>query len=111
MNTPYDAIVIGSGIGGLCVASLLAQMANKRILVLERHFKLGGFTHSFSRKGYTWDVGLHYVGGLAPGSQGRHIFDFITRKGVDWPYFPHFADAISRHAVSGTLRTARWATA
>ncbi len=84
----FDVIVIGSGIGGLSVASLLSQMAKKRVLVLERHFKLGGFTHSFSRKGYTWDVGLHYVGGMAPGSQGRQLFDLITRKGVTWQKLP-----------------------
>ena len=34
-NNQYDAIVIGSGIGGLTAASLLAQLANKRVLVLE----------------------------------------------------------------------------
>ncbi len=92
MNTSFDMIVIGSGMGGLSVASLLAQIAKKRVLVLERHFKLGGFTHSFSRKGYTWDVGLHYVGGLAPGSQGRQILDLITRKGVDWQKLPEQYD-------------------
>lgn len=84
----YDAIIIGSGIGSLSVASLLAQMAKKRVLVLERHFKLGGFTHTFKRKGYSWDVGLHYVGGLEPGSRGRQLFDFITRSGVQWQKLP-----------------------
>ena len=57
----YDAIVIGSGTGGLSVASLLAQ-EGKRVLVLEQHYLIGGYTHWFQRKGYTWDVGLHYVG-------------------------------------------------
>lgn len=33
----YDAIVIGSGIGGLAAASVLTQRAGKRVLVLERH--------------------------------------------------------------------------
>ncbi len=92
MNTSYDVIVIGSGIGGLSTASLLAQLAKKRVLVLERHFKLGGFTHSFSRKGYTWDVGLHYVGGVAPGSQGRQLFDFITGGKADWQKLPEHFD-------------------
>lgn len=92
MKNTFDVIVIGSGIGGLSVASLLAQMAKKRVLVLERHFKLGGFTHSFSRKGYTWDVGLHYVGGVAPGSQGRQLFDFITGGKVEWQKLPEHFD-------------------
>ena len=33
----YDAIVIGSGIGGLVSAALLANHADQKVLVLERH--------------------------------------------------------------------------
>lgn len=80
----FDAIVIGSGIGGLTTASILAQLKNKRILVLERHFKLGGFTHSFRRGKYEWDAGVHYVGQMSPGSLTRRVMDLVTRNGVDW---------------------------
>lgn len=80
----YDAIVIGSGIGGLATASLLAQLGKKRVLVLERHFKLGGFTHSFRRKKYEWDIGVHYVGDMQDGGMARGIMDLVTRKGVKW---------------------------
>ena len=58
----WDAIVIGSGIGGLGAAALLAKHAGKRVLVLERHYVAGGFTHAFHRPGYDWDVGVHYIG-------------------------------------------------
>ena len=58
----WDAIVIGSGIGGLTAAVLLAVHGGKRVLVLERHYEAGGFTHTFHRPGYEWDVGLHYIG-------------------------------------------------
>ena len=37
-----------------------------------------------SRKGYTWDVGLHYVGQMDPKSSPRRAFDFITRGQVRW---------------------------
>ena len=47
----YDAIVIGSGIGGLAFASIMAKLRKWRVLVLERHFKIGGFTHTFTRPG------------------------------------------------------------
>ena len=66
-NISYDAIVIGSGMGGLTAAAVLARIKGYRVLVLEQHFKLGGFTHTFQRPGgYNWDVGLHYVGKWAP---------------------------------------------
>ncbi|TWU05010.1 phytoene desaturase family protein [Stieleria varia] len=83
-NTHFDAIVIGSGMGGLTTASLLAQLGRKRVLVLEKHFKLGGFTHSFRRKKYEWDVGVHYVGEMQSGSLSRRIMDLVTRRGVQW---------------------------
>ena len=51
----YDVIIIGSGIGGLCSAALLS-MKGKKVLVLEKHFKIGGWTHTFRRKNYEWDV-------------------------------------------------------
>ena len=85
----FDIIVIGSGIGGLTVASLMSQMKHKRVLVLERHYRLGGFTHSFTRSGKrTWDVGLHYVGEMAPGTMGGQLSDLITQGGVQWNKMP-----------------------
>ncbi|HET6854320.1 MAG TPA: NAD(P)/FAD-dependent oxidoreductase [Pyrinomonadaceae bacterium] len=85
----FDIIVIGSGIGALTFASLMAQMKSKRVLVLERHFKLGGFTHTFSRPDdYTWDVGLHYVGQMDRGSLPRSLMDSATQGNVDWIKMP-----------------------
>ncbi len=91
-NNRYDVIVIGSGIGGLTVASILAQMNKKRVLVLEQHFVLGGQTHTFSRRGenkYTWDVGLHYCSGLfEKGLMMRQLSDFITAGQLNWVKIP-----------------------
>jgi phytoene dehydrogenase-like protein len=94
MNSPnssddrYDLILIGSGIGALTIASLMAQLRGKRILVLERHFKAGGFTHTFKRQQFHWDVGLHYVGQMGEGSPLRNLFDLITGKNVQWAKMP-----------------------
>jgi all-trans-retinol 13,14-reductase len=80
---PFDAIVIGSGIGGLAVAAHLAK-AEQRVLVLERHYVAGGFTHAFERPGFDWDVGVHYVGAMQPGSFLRKQFDAIGDGSLDW---------------------------
>ncbi|MEM8643074.1 MAG: NAD(P)/FAD-dependent oxidoreductase [Cyanobacteria bacterium P01_G01_bin.54] len=80
----YDLILIGSGIGALTVASLMAQLRHKRVLILERHFVAGGYTHTFKRRGYQWDPGLHYVGAMNEGSQSRKLFDLITHQQVSW---------------------------
>ncbi|MCU0534867.1 MAG: NAD(P)/FAD-dependent oxidoreductase [Hydrococcus sp. Prado102] len=84
----YDIILIGSGMGALTVASLMAQMRGKKVLVLERHFKAGGYTHSFKRQKYHWDVGIHYVGQMGKGSVMRRLFDLVTQGGVDWQKMP-----------------------
>jgi all-trans-retinol 13,14-reductase len=84
----YDVILIGSGMGALTVASLMAQLRGKRVLVLERHFKAGGFTHDFKRQQFHWDVGIHYIGQMNEGSSMRQLFDLVTQKGVRWNKMP-----------------------
>ena len=88
----YDVIVIGSGIGGLTTAGLLARAAGKRVLVLERHTEPGGLTHTFRRDGASWDVGVHYIGHLGPGSQGRAYFDYLSGGELEWNRMPNAYD-------------------
>ena len=78
----YDVIIIGSGISGLSTAALLS-MEGKKVLVLEKHFKIGGYTHTFKRKGFEWDVGIHYVGGVhKKKSFNRRLFDKISNNNL-----------------------------
>jgi len=83
-ETAWDAIVIGSGIGGLTAAGLLAGAAGQRVLVLEKHSEPGGLTHIFRRDGASWDVGLHYVGQVEPGAQARAFFDYLSGGALHW---------------------------
>ncbi len=80
----YDAIVIGSGIGGLASAAMMAKHGGRKVLVLERHYTPGGYTHAFHRPGYDWDVGVHYIGDVAPGSTVRTMFDDISDGRIEW---------------------------
>ncbi len=65
MDEQLDYLIIGSGIGGLCLAALLAS-SGYRVVVLERHYAPGGYGHSFDKKGangesYTFCAQLHYL--------------------------------------------------
>ena len=80
----YDTIIIGSGISGLCSAVLLG-MEGKKVLVLEKHFKIGGYTHTFKRQNYEWDVGIHYIGGVhLKKTMSRRILDKISDNKLKW---------------------------
>jgi len=80
---PYDAVVIGSGMGGLTTAVLLSELGHK-VCVLEQHYTAGGYTHSFERNGYEWDVGVHYIGDVGAKTQTRQMFDFLSDGKIEW---------------------------
>lgn len=66
--TSWDAIVIGSGVGGLTTASYLATNG-QRVLVLEAQSVLGGAAQSFRRRRvFEFNTGAHYVGDCSPGA-------------------------------------------
>jgi len=75
---PWDAVVIGSGIGGLVTASQLAAKGAK-VLVLERYLIPGGSGGSFRRAGYTFDVGASMIFGF--GEKGHT--NLLTRALAD----------------------------
>lgn len=80
----YDVAIIGSGLAGLTAAALLS-MAGKKIIILERHYKPGGFTHTFKRGKYEWDVGVHYVGQMNnDASMMKKLFDIVTGHQLEW---------------------------
>jgi len=79
----YDHLVIGSGMGGLTTAALLSELG-QRVCVLEQHYTAGGYTHSYERNGYEWDVGVHYIGDVGARTRTRRLFDFLSDGKLDW---------------------------
>ncbi len=55
----YDVVVIGSGLGGLTSANILARQGHS-VLLLEHHYQLGGMATWFKRRGgHIFDISLH----------------------------------------------------
>lgn len=71
-----SAIIIGGGIGGLCTACLLCKEGYK-VTILERHYKIGGGLHEFTRKGVTYETGMHYISGFQEGGVLRRFFSYL----------------------------------
>lgn len=63
---PYDDIVLGSGMTGLTVGTLLAR-AGRRVLVLEAHEHPGGYAHSFPMGDFRFCAQVHYIFGCGEG--------------------------------------------
>ena len=54
----YDVAIIGAGLSGLSAALRLA-MFDKKVLLLEKHYVVGGLNSFYAKGGKKFDVGLH----------------------------------------------------
>lgn len=79
----YDVIIIGSGLGGLACGHILSQ-TGRSVLVLERQQQAGGCLQSFRRKGFDFDTGLHYIGGLDEGQPLHDMFRLLHLDRLSW---------------------------
>lgn len=93
----YDVVVIGAGLGGLECGLLLSQ-AGRRVLVLERAHQVGGCLQSYCRRGFSYDTGFHYVGGLAEGQSLYAAFDRLGLLHLPWH---RLDDAYDRITLAG----------
>ncbi|MEZ4839514.1 phytoene desaturase family protein [Flavobacterium sp.] len=72
----YDVIIVGSGLGGLVSAIILAK-EGKRVCVLEKNNQFGGNLQTFVRDKTIFDTGIHYIGGLSKGENLHSYFSYI----------------------------------
>jgi len=75
--------IIGSGLGGLECAFILAKNGHE-VTVLEQNARVGGCMQSFRREGITFDTGMHYVGGLGEGESLEWLFRYFGLTGLPW---------------------------
>jgi len=74
----FDFVIVGSGLGGLACANILA-MEGFSVAVLEKNNQLGGNLQVYSRNKSIFDTGVHYVGSL---DKGENLHQFFRYFGI-----------------------------
>jgi phytoene dehydrogenase-like protein len=98
-NTDIDVAVIGSGIGGLCCAALLARNGYS-VTVCESHTTPGGAAHGFERDGFHFESGPSFFTGLSVEKSSnplRQVLDLLeeTVESVSYDRWNiHFPDGL-----------------
>jgi phytoene dehydrogenase-like protein len=96
----YDVIVVGSGAGGLAAALKVVQ-GDRSVLLLEAAPAFGGCIGPMHKAGYSFDMGLHYLGEFGEGQRswkaldeiglaGRVEFVELNPEAIDRYVFPDF---------------------
>ena len=90
----YDAVIIGSGLGGLECAHILSK-AGMSVLLLERGTQAGGCLQSYRRHGLAFDTGFHYVGGLDEGQSLHSAFRHLGLLRLPWQRLDNHFDQVT----------------
>ena len=96
-----EALVIGSGLGGLLSGAILSR-AGYRVTVLEKAAQPGGCLQTFTREGIRFDTGFHSVAGLEEGGPLERIFRPLGLMDLPWERVEE-ADEIVLDGVSHRL--------
>ena len=90
----YDAVIIGSGLGGLECAHILSK-AGMSVLLLERGTQAGGCLQSYRRLGLAFDTGFHYVGRLDEGQSLHSAFRHLGLLRLPWQRLDNHFDRVT----------------
>lgn len=90
----HDVIIIGSGLGGLLCAGILAR-AGLDVLVLEQGAQPGGCIQTYRRQGLDFDTGFHYVGGLDEGTPMHAVFRHLGLMRLPWQRMDRLFDRVT----------------
>ncbi len=107
-QSAYDVVIAGAGVGGMVCGNLLAD-AGLRVLLVERHYMVGGYCSTFKRKGYTFDAASHFYPllGNPESITGKLLQDLGVETGwvkMDPVDHFHFPDG-SRFSVPADIDT------
>lgn len=78
MKRKYDVVIVGSGLGGLVSAIILAKEGYS-VCVLEKNNQFGGNLQTFVRDKTIFDTGVHYIGGL---DEGQNLYNYFKYIGI-----------------------------
>jgi phytoene dehydrogenase-like protein len=78
LRDKYDVVIVGSGLGGLVSAIILAK-EGRSVCLLEKNNQYGGNLQTFVRNKTIFDTGVHYIGGL---SEGQNLYQYFKYLGI-----------------------------
>lgn len=106
----FDAIIIGSGLGGLSCAAAFARQGFKP-LVLEQHYVPGGYATTFKRKDFVFDVSLHSttvgerngIHNLIPGFPEITEVEFVPHPNLYRVIYPDYDIRVPQKNLDGYI--------
>jgi phytoene dehydrogenase-like protein len=112
-KTDFDAVIIGSGLGGLSCAAAFARQGFKP-LVLEQHYVPGGYATTFKRPGgFVFDVSLHSTSvsererldKIIPGFPEIKDIEYVPHPNLYRLIFPDYDIRVPQKDLQGYINT------